>query len=85
MSNVTMFGLGAGGGTGASSAGQRGAGVGLTGIGGVEALRAGPWIKAGGAGSGSRLWVGGRVWGCARLGVEVEEMMILLCWGYSRS
>ena len=83
-----MFGLGAGGGTGASSAGQRGAGVGLTGLVGVEALRDGPRIEAGGDRSGSGvpsagMWVKGRVLGCAGLGVVAEVLMMLSGWGSS--
>ena len=79
-----LFGLGVGEGecAGADWAGQRGDGVGMTGLGGVGALRAGPWIKAGGAGSGSEVpsagpWVGGRGWGGAGLGVEAEELIVL--------
>ena len=85
-----MFCLCARGGKGAGDdwVGRRGAVVGLTGIGGVEALRAGPWIKAVGAGSSSGvpsagLWVEGRVWGCSGLGVKAEELMVLLGWGSS--
>ena len=49
-----MFGLGAGGGEGSKADwdGLGGAGVGMTGIGGVGYLRAGPVIKAGDFGSG---------------------------------
>ena len=54
-----MFGLGVGvvKEAGDDWAGQRVSGVGLTGIVGVKALMAGPWIKAGGFGSSS----GGRI------------------------
>ena len=86
-----MFVLGVEGckGAGAGWSGQRGgAGVVLTGLGGVEALRAGPWIEAGGARSrsgvpsvGSR--VGGRDWGGAGLVVEAGEVVVLLCWVFS--
>ena len=50
-----LFGLGAGEVKGAEAnwVGPSGSVVGLTGIGGVRALRSRPWIKAGGAGSGS--------------------------------
>ena len=82
-----LFGLGVGEGecAGADWAGQRGDGVGMTGLGGVGALRAGPWIKAGGAGSGSGvpsagLWVKGRVLGCDGMRVEAEELMVLSVW-----
>ena len=85
--NVTLFGLGEGEGEGPGSnwAGPRGAEVGLTGLGVVRALRAGPWIKAGGAGSGSGvpsagLWVKGRVLGCDGMRVEAEELMVLSVW-----
>ena len=85
-----MFGLGAevGKDAGAGWARRRGAGVGLTRLGGVEAMRARLWIEAGGSGSGSGVpsdgpWVGGRGWGGAGLEVEAEELIVLLCWGSS--
>ena len=54
----------------------------MTGLRGVDALRAGPWIEAGGAGSSSGVasslpWVVGRSWYSAVLGVEAEELMVL--------
>ena len=57
-------------------------------LGGVEALWAGQWIEVGRARSSSGLlsagpWVDGRVWGCDGLGVEAEELMLLLGWGSS--
>ena len=59
--------------------------VGLTGLGGVGALRAGLWIRARGSGSS---WgtspgpqVGEKGLGDAGLGVEVEELIALLDWG----
>ena len=78
-------GAGRGGDAGAEWAGRRrGAGVSLTGLGEVRALRAGPWIGARGAGSS---WVtsagpevGARGCGGARLGVEAEEFLVLLGW-----
>ena len=82
--NVTLFSLGAGEGEGARDdrAGPRGARVSLTGIGGVGAARAGPWIESGGAASKigvplSRTWVEGRVLVCEELGFKVEELMVL--------
>ena len=61
-----------------------GAGVVLTRLGGVEALRAGPYIEAGGARSSgvpsSGPWVGARGWGDAGLGVEAEELIVLSSW-----
>ena len=64
--------------------GLRRAGVGLTGLGGVEALRSGPPIEAGGAGSSgvtsAGTWVGARGWGDAGLGVEAEELIVLSSW-----
>ena len=73
-------------GAGTDWAGPRGAGVGLTRLGGVGVLRAGPWIKVGGAGSGIGVpsagpWVEGRVFGCDGMGLEAEELMILSGWG----
>ena len=63
-------------------------GVGLTGIGGVRALRDKPRIEAGGDRSGSGvpsagMWVKGRVLGCAGLGVVEEVVMVLSGWGSS--
>ena len=85
--NATLLGLGAGKGESARADWDRprGAVVGLTGLGGVRLLRAGPWIKAGGAGSRSGVpsagpWVEGRVLGCAGLRVEAEELMVLSGW-----
>ena len=79
-----LLGLSAGRGrdAGAWWVGQRGgAGVGLTGLGGVGVLRAGPWIEARGAGSSwvtsAGLQVGARGLGDARLGVEAEELLVL--------
>ena len=79
-----MLGQGAGRGrdAGAWWAGRRGGSrVGLTWLGEVGALRAGPWIGAQGAGSS---WgtsagpeVGARGLGDARLGVKVEELLVL--------
>ena len=82
---MTLFVRGAGGGNGARAgwAGQRGeAGVVLTGIGEVEALRDGPWIEARGAGSRSGVpssgpSTGARGWGGAGLEVEAEELIVL--------
>ena len=73
---------GRGGDSGAEWDGRRrGAGVGLTGLGGVGALRAGPWIGARGARS---RWVPSagpevRARGCgdARLGVGAEDFLVL--------
>ena len=60
---------------------KRGAGVGLTGLGEVGALRDGPWIRVRGAGSSwvpsAGLEVGARGFGDARLGVEAEELLVL--------
>ena len=79
-----LLGLSAGRGrdAGAWWVGQRGgAGVGLTGLGGVGALRARPWIGARGAGSSlvtsAGLEVGARNCGDAILGVEAEEFLVL--------
>ena len=86
-----LFGLGAGEVkvVGADWAGRRGAGFGLNGLGGVKALRSGPWIEAGGSRFSSEVpsaipWVKGRVLSCAGLGVEAEHFIVLLGWG-SRS
>ena len=89
---MTLLGLCAGGGKGAGAGwdGRRGgAGVVLTGLGGVKALRAVTWIEVGGAGSRSGVhssgpWVGARGWSGAGLEVEAEELIVLLGWG-SRS
>ena len=67
---------------------RRGARVGLTGLGGVKALRSRSWIKDRGAGFSSgvppaRPWVKGNVWGCSRLGVKAEKVMVLLSLGSS--
>ena len=75
-------GEGRGGDAGAEWDGRRrGPGVGLTGIGGVGALRAGPWIGARGAGSSwvtsSGPEVGAKGCGDARLVVEAEEFLVL--------
>ena len=83
---MALFGLGAGRGEGARSGLARrigGAEVVLTKLGGVEALRTGPWIEAGGARSRSgvpstRLWVGARGWVDAELKFEVEKLIVLL-------
>ena len=88
--NVTMFDLGMGEGEGAGDDWDkpRGSKVFLTGFGGgVRALRDGPRNKAGDVGSGSGvpsagLWVEGRVLGCAGLGFEAEELVVLSVWGY---
>ena len=62
--------------------------MGLTGLGGVKALRSRSWIKDRGAGFSSgvppaRPWVEGNVWGCSGLGVKAEELMVLLGLGSS--
>ena len=87
MPKVTLFVLGTEGGKGAGAGwdGQRESGVGLAGLGGVEALRSGPWIESGGARSGSGvplagLWVGGRGWGGSGMGVKAEELIVLIIW-----
>ena len=80
-----LFGLGEREGKGAGDDwdGLRGAGVSPTGLGGIGALRDGPWTEAGGDGSrsglsSSGLWVEARVLGCAGMGVEAEEFIVLL-------
>ena len=82
--NTALFSLGAGEGEGAREnwAELRESKVGLTGLGGVGVLRAGPWIEEIGAGSISGLpsagqWVKVRVLGCAGLRVEAEELIVL--------
>ena len=76
-----LFGLGEGGGksAGAGWAGQRGPRVGMTGLGGIKALRAGQWIEAGCTESNSGVTssgssVRGRGWSGAELVVEAEEL-----------
>ena len=83
--NVALFrlGVGEGEGDGADRARPRGSRFGMTRLGGFRALMSGPWIETGGAGSESgvpsvRPWVEGRMLVCDRLGVEAEELMVLL-------
>ena len=83
-----MFGLGAGEVKSARAgwAGQRGAGVSLNGLGGIETLRDGSWIKTGGAvssseGPSSGPWVEGSFWSCVGLVVKAEELMFLFFLG----
>ena len=57
--------------------------VDLTGLGGIKALKAGPWIESGGAGSRSGVTsagtlVGGRGWVFSGMVVEEEELVVLL-------
>ena len=81
-------GTGEGGGARSNWGEPRGSEVNLTGLGGVREMRSGPWIEAVGFGSGigvpsAILWVKWKVLGCARLGVEAEEFMVLSGWGSS--
>ena len=78
-----MFSLVYGGGEGdeVDWAGMIGAGVSMTGIGGVRALRDGPVIEAGDSGSGIGMPSSGplveeRLGGSARLEVEAEDLMV---------
>ena len=57
-------------------------------IGGAKSLRARPWIEIGGDGSSSGMpsagpWVKGRGWSGVVMGVEAEELIVLLFWSSS--